>query len=194
MRLLHSHRPRLERSEVHSRNQRDILVYRHWDRREDVLFTCCGTQENGIPRDIVRRNWCPHCNKAVYSAADLQQFDREGFLIYRFRVSRYTASAIRTYSHLIPGADILKRKWDDSGEAVTGFDYHKDHIFSIRDGFEQDVPASVIGSPVNIRVVWWEDNVIKNRKSEMTLTALLDAFETFLSEHPRWKRTAAVIG
>jgi hypothetical protein len=43
--------------------------------------------------------------------------------------------------------------------------YHIDHIISIYDGFNQKISAKIIGNIKNLRMIWWEDNLHKNRNS-----------------------------
>ena len=47
-----------------------------------------------------------------------------------------------------------------------------DHIFSIKDGFENEVPLSIISHPFNLRLVNMRENNSKAFKSYMTLDEL----------------------
>lgn len=51
--------------------------------------------------------------------------------------------------------------------------YHLDHIYSIRDGFLNNVPPEIVGHWTNLRLIPREENQRKNYKSELTLEELI---------------------
>lgn len=53
---------------------------------------------------------------------------------------------------------------------------HIDHIFSIRDGFDFGVPAVIIGSIANLRMLSAKENNKKYRKSDMSLETLYERY------------------
>lgn len=50
--------------------------------------------------------------------------------------------------------------------------YHLDHKVSIFHGFKNNVPPYIIGSSVNLELIYWKDNIIKNFNSSMSLEYL----------------------
>lgn len=56
-------------------------------------------------------------------------------------------------------------------------DFHIDHIFSIRDGFDNQVPPKIIGSAVNLRMLSAKENNKKYSRSDITLEQLYDDYE-----------------
>lgn len=54
--------------------------------------------------------------------------------------------------------------------------YHLDHIYSIFDGFKNNVPVFIIGNKCNLRMLKAKDNIIKNRKSDISLDNLIYNF------------------
>lgn len=52
-------------------------------------------------------------------------------------------------------------------------EYHLDHMFSIFDGFTQNIEPRIIGSHVNLRIVSAKENLQKQRNSCITLEDLL---------------------
>jgi len=54
--------------------------------------------------------------------------------------------------------------------------YHLDHICSIIDCFDGNIPPFITGSIVNIALIPWRQNLIKNRNSNMTITQLTDLY------------------
>lgn len=54
--------------------------------------------------------------------------------------------------------------------------YHLDHIVSITDGFNNGIPAEIIGSIHNLRFIPAYDNMNKKQRSDMTLEVLLELY------------------
>ena len=55
-------------------------------------------------------------------------------------------------------------------------DYHIDHIYSISDGFLNNVDPKIISSVNNLRVISKDRNLKKGRKSDLTLDILLEMY------------------
>jgi hypothetical protein len=54
--------------------------------------------------------------------------------------------------------------------------YQIDHIFSIMEGFRNNIPSEIIGNKINLRLIPWMDNVKKSRKCDMTKEELLQIY------------------
>ena len=52
--------------------------------------------------------------------------------------------------------------------------YHIDHIYSVSDGFLNDIDPKIISSECNLRVITQVDNLKKGKKSDITLEKLLE--------------------
>ena len=52
--------------------------------------------------------------------------------------------------------------------------YHIDHIYSVSDGFLNDIDPKIISSVCNLRVITQVDNLKKGKKSDITLEKLLE--------------------
>jgi hypothetical protein len=106
--------------------------------------------------------------------------DARGFELYRDWVKQFTTLATRKYLQFVEGAEhFLPNERMREG-------YHKDHIFSVRDGFENDVPEHVISCPPNICMIQGKSNLAKGRKSNCTLGELLAKYDAFLQKTPEW--------
>lgn len=57
-------------------------------------------------------------------------------------------------------------------------DYHVDHIFSIRHGFDNNIEPEIIGSEVNLRIITAHKNNKKYSKSHITLEELYVRFNS----------------
>lgn len=56
--------------------------------------------------------------------------------------------------------------------------YHIDHIYSVADGFRNNVDPKIISSMVNLRVVTSNDNLKKGGKSDIKLEDLLEKYNS----------------
>ena len=134
----------------------------------------------GIPQEIIERNRCESCGATLYRADDDELLDRQGFDIYRDRVLRYMALAVRRLPDRIEGSEHFR----PNGGIEDG--YHKDHVYSVRDGFENDVEDSVISSPSNLQVKHARKNLSKGRRSGCTLEELREQYDKFPSDCTEW--------
>ena len=67
---------------------------------------------------------------------------------------------------------------------ITGA-FHLDHIYSIKEGFLNNVNPEVIASLVNLRFIPFEENISKKEKCDMDLETLLKVYNQYscLAEH-----------
>ncbi len=71
-----------------------------------------------------------------------------------------------------------KKIIDPNGlKEVDSKKYHIDHIYSISDGFMNDVNPKIISSVYNLRVISQDDNLSKGKNSEITLEKLLNMYK-----------------
>ena len=160
----------------------DRYYYKGWGVTGRLYCAKCWSSIVGVPRGIIARNWCESCNSQLYAADNEQKLDFLGLEIYRDRVTRYMQLAVRRLGKLIEGSEHI------SAEGGMKPGYHKDHIVSVREGFENDIDELIISSPPNIRVLAAQNNLSKGRRSGCSLKQLLDRYQAFLSKHPEWLR------
>jgi Ni/Co efflux regulator RcnB len=67
-------------------------------------------------------------------------------------------------------------------EYKRGKHWHLDHIYSVTDGFLNDVPINVISDVSNLRVISDKDNYKKHKKSEKTLAELYEGFSKLTNQ------------
>lgn len=58
------------------------------------------------------------------------------------------------------------------------YEYHLDHIYSVEEGFKNNVPPEVIGHYTNLRMLWHLDNSRKNTKCHITVNQLMERYHT----------------
>lgn len=82
---------------------------------------------------------------------------------YKFKVKYLTAKAYKKYKHIINPNDLK----------IGRCDYQVDHIYSIRHGFENNVPPEVVAHIGNLRLMWHTENKSKHIRSDQTLEELM---------------------
>lgn len=92
---------------------------------------------------------------------------KQGYIGYRDRVRLLSDENFRDYNAIIENANKRGKKW------------HLDHIYSIHDGFKNNIPEWMIAHPVNLRVIFHSLNESKNNKSHITLKELIDSINMF---------------
>jgi hypothetical protein len=157
--------------------------YFGWTKPGKLYCGKCWRPLIGIPRDILIGNFCRWCRLELYDSSD-DYFDMQGFGVYRGKVDAITAMAVRQFTLLIQGNEQLTARG-----MVDGYD--KDHIFSVREGFELDIPPEIIAAPPNIRAITRRDNLSKGRRSDLTPVELLAAYKEFIAANPSWELLVA---
>lgn len=61
----------------------------------------------------------------------------------------------------------------------SGFEgnYHLDHIFSIAEGFRNNIDPEIIGNIINLKMIPWRENLIKNNNCSISKKELLVNYE-----------------
>jgi len=98
--------------------------------------------------------------------------DRKNFISYRREITQLTNTNYKKYKYII-NPNNLKRGRNK---------FHLDHIYSVIDGFNNNVDPNIIASPVNLRMLTENENIAKNGTSHMTLEQLYDLHKQFLKE------------
>lgn len=85
---------------------------------------------------------------------------------YRLAVQKITKKSYHDYFYQI-NPDNLPR---------SRYQYHLDHIFSVEEGFKNNIPPEVIGHHTNLRMLWHLDNSKKNTKCHKTISQLYEDY------------------
>jgi hypothetical protein len=99
----------------------------------------------------------------VYDGKD---FSAEGLtrLQYTHRAHQYAETQYKRHQHII------------DPEGKRGKHWHLDHIYSLTDGFLNDVPINVISDISNLRLISDKENYKKNKSSHKSLEALYEDY------------------
>lgn len=96
------------------------------------------------------------------------------YRMYVYHVGIFTGISLKKYAEKTFGVN-----WQ---EKVGFFEHHVDHIFSKNRGFWEKIPAHVIGSIVNLRLLDWKENISKGTKCDISKEDLLYLYENFNNE------------
>jgi hypothetical protein len=61
----------------------------------------------------------------------------------------------------------------------------RDHMFSVREGFEQNIDPNIISHPANCRLMIHSENISKNKKSILTIEELLNRIKKFEEKYEK---------
>lgn len=62
--------------------------------------------------------------------------------------------------------------------------FHIDHLYSVRDGFENNISAEIIGHWSNLCLIFWKYNIYKSRKSLRSEESLIESYNDCKKEFP----------
>jgi len=110
-------------------------------------------------------NWqqgqrCVYCSGMRYR--NWAQEKINSFITYRGYVRSITDKNYRKYKHII-NPNNLKRGRNK---------YHLDHIYSVYDGFENNIDPKIISNPINLRMMKESDNISKSKESHISIKKL----------------------
>ena len=111
---------------------------------------------------------CPKC--AIIDRTKYSGDEAEELGIYRLCVKRFTDENYRKYYYTI-NPNRLERSY---------LEFHVDHIYSVADGFNNNILPKIIASPVNLQMLCAFDNQSKNDRSDITKEELFDKYNKFI--------------
>jgi len=104
-----------------------------------------------------------------YRWKDYSEEDRKNITLYGYEVDKLTNINYRLHKNEI-NPNKLKR---------GRYAYHIDHIYSIRDGFDNGILPEIISSPINLQMLKWSENIAKSSTSHTTKEELFEAYNKF---------------
>jgi hypothetical protein len=87
---------------------------------------------------------------------------------YNHRVQQYSNTQYNRHKHII------------DPDNKRGKDWHLDHIYSVSQGYLNNVPVNVIGDITNLRIIPAVDNIRKGLKCDKTLESLYEDYKKSL--------------
>lgn len=95
----------------------------------------------------------------------------DDFQKYRSLVLHYTRLSVKMFPGLIENLEKRSRE------------FHLDHRYSLKMGFINDIPAEIIGSPVNLEIIPGPENCIKKAKCSISQKNLLQEYKKFKDQN-----------
>jgi hypothetical protein len=94
---------------------------------------------------------------------DVPDYKKYKYLVYK-------------YTRIAKNKKYSKKQLKNIGKMGNTNKKQIDHIFSIKDGFENGIPPWIIGSAVNLRLIHWKKNLLKKTNSEISKNELISLF------------------
>ena len=117
-----------------------------------------------IYHSLRRGHGCKYC---FYESIKIDIKDIEKFEKYSKSIRYLTRSVFRRYVNLIDPNNL---------KSVDSKKYHIDHIYSVFDGFKNNIDPKIISSHINLIVIKKSENLSKGKKSEMTKEELFERY------------------
>jgi len=121
-----------------------IFKMRYGNFREGQRCPICYRQNN------VGAN---HPNWKNYTNEELEKYT-----VYRNNVIQLSNHNFRKFYYIINPNKLKRAKYK----------FHLDHIYSVADGFKNNISPEIISNLNNLQMLWWKDNISKKDKSEIT--------------------------
>jgi hypothetical protein len=130
---------------------------------------------------------CPNCNilfskKNKYCCNKCRRdFGRKDMAEYqKYRLDANFKFNLKDYSDEFDFSLVKEHGWYSPTNKNNNLDgVSRDHMFSVREGFEKGVDPKIISHPANCRLMIHTENISKNKKSFITIEELLDRIEKF---------------
>lgn len=152
-------------SDTHKHN---IEKSNNFNRKTKITKHCLNCNDSMICRENDRRKFC-----SQYCWVNYTEKTKDEYLLYRqkckfdFDVTkfqdRFNLSLIEQHGWYSP---------TNKGNNINGVS--KDHMFSVKDGFDQKVNPDIIKHPANCQLMLHKQNQTKRAKSSITLNELLE--------------------
>lgn len=141
------------------------------DNKFSKLHLQCNNMHNIIMLYHNFKSGC-RCKYCYYDSMRIDPKDIDRFEKYSKVVRYKTRTSFNKYKKIIDPFEL---------KVKNSRNYHIDHIYSIMDGFINNIDPCIIASPINLRVILGSDNLRKGIKSEIELDKLLENYNIFTS-------------
>jgi hypothetical protein len=157
-------------SENHINN---IELVNNFNRKEKILRLCAECNSTLLCRPSDKRKFC-----SIKCWATYIEKNKKPFLLYRQKCNfdfklqdypkKFDSNLIEQYGWYSPS---------NKGNNLNGVS--KDHMFSVKTGFELGIDPNVIKHPANCKIMLHKENQSKRTKSSITLEELLERIKNW---------------
>lgn len=123
------------------------------------------------PADHLVGHGCPECSYVARTATKIANGTildpslKDDFAAYTCDVWKHTRTSYRKFKDRIKNSSIDR-----------SYNWHLDHVYSIYEGFQNSIPAKMIGHFSNLQMISREENITKNTQSWKTKEQLLEDY------------------
>lgn len=127
---------------------------------------------NGVPYKLISKElgysiWIVH--KSLYNVGIRRKKSKQTLSTYQAHVRRLSNKNYYLYKNLINPHNLPRGKNE----------YHLDHIYSVYEGFINNVPVHIVAHPLNLQMLESYSNIVKRDKSQHTLEELMIKIKNF---------------
>lgn len=136
---------------------------------------------SGRPKFFVEKI-CPNCDRTFNKKTKYcngscrREFERKNMDEYqKYRVDSNFKFSLNEYPNEFDFTLVERYGWyspTNKNNNLNGVS--RDHMFSVREGFEKGIDPKIISHPANCRLMIHNDNISKNKKSVITIEELLE--------------------
>lgn len=137
-------------------------------KQESTMFDKYGVLHNMYDHDIKKRVIKKGRETKIKNGSIIPDEMLDDFNLYKRRVARFTY-----YSKKIK---FTKEELSKRGKCGVKGAYQIDHMYSIKEGFLNNIPPFIIGSIFNLTMIKWEDNDKKKNGCSITKEKLFELF------------------
>ena len=128
----------------------------------------------------LRRKYCSDRCLKEYKRRNMTEYQKyKSDSLFKFNLADYSDefdfSLIRKYGWYSP---------TNKNNNLNGVS--RDHIFSVKEGFELKIDPLLLAHPANCRLMIHNDNISKNKKSDITYEELLKRIEVFEKKYGKY--------
>lgn len=155
-------------------HKKQIEAGNNFNRKEKIIKYCVECNKEMMCRPSEHRKkycstrcWVLHTEK-----------NKEPFLLYRQRCN--FNFDVNHYPNKFDLTMISEYGWyspSNKGNNLNGIS--KDHMLSVKEGYEQGIDANIINHPANCKLMVHRENQKKNQKSSITIEELLERIKTW---------------
>jgi len=109
------------------------------------------------------------CGSGASNWKNYSEEDLEKLFSYKSHVLQLTEQNYRKYIDIINPLNLSRSRNE----------YHLDHIYSVIDGFKNNILAEIIACPFNLRMLKSTDNLSKNGRSDILLKELYNRYNNW---------------
>lgn len=108
-------------------------------------------------------------NKSLFAAGIHRKKAEQSLSTYQAQIRRLSEKSYNNHKSLLNPTELIRGRTS----------YHLDHIYSVYDGFTNNVSVNIISHPMNLRLLNYHNNITKRTKSDHTLEELIQKINKF---------------